>query len=88
MAEGQTLTLRLQSALSERLDALASRTGRTPIELAEEALAEYLSVQEWQIAAIEEAIREVDAVAPMVEQEAVVTWLKSWGTDEELPPPR
>ncbi len=88
MPDVQTLTIRVPSALGERLDALARRTGRTPTDLAEEALAEYLAVQEWQISAIEEAIREVDAGAPAVSHEAVAAWLRSWGTAEELPPPR
>lgn len=88
MAEGQTLTIRLQSAVSERLDALASRTGRSSTELAEEALAEYLAVQEWQIAAVEAAVREADAGVVPVEHARVVAWMESWGTDNELPRPR
>ncbi len=55
---------------------------------AEEALSEYLAIQEWQVAAIEEAVREVEAGAPMVEHAHVVAWLRSWGSEEELPPPQ
>lgn len=65
MAEGQPLTIELQSAL-----------------------ADYLAIQEWQVAVIEEAVHEVEAGAPMVEHQDVVAWLQSWGSDEELPPPQ
>ena len=88
MTDGQTLTIRLEAELGERLDALANRTGRTPAELAEEAVAEYLDIQEWQIAAIEEAVREADEGAVPVEHARVVAWLESWGTENELPRPR
>ena len=53
-----------------------------------DALAEYLAIQEWQIAAIEEAVREVEAGAPMVEHAEVAAWLRSWDSEEEFPPPR
>ncbi len=88
MTDGQVLTIRLTATIKERLDALASRTGRTPSELAAEALAEYLAVQEWQIAAIEEAVREIDAGAVPVDHARVVAWIESWGSDDELPCPR
>ncbi len=87
MAETQTLTIRIQPAMSERLDALASHTGRTATELAEEALKAYLAVQDWQVAAIEEAIRDVEAGVPLIEHAAVVAWMESWGTENELPRP-
>ena len=88
MAHGQALTIQLHPDLGERLDALAGRTGRTTAELAEEAITEYLSVQEWQIAAIEEAVREADSGAVPVEHARVVAWMESWGTDNELPRPQ
>ena len=88
MADGQTSSIEIESKLGDRLGALADRTGRSPKELAEEALAEYLAFKEWHVAAVEEAIREVDEGAPMVPHEEVVRWLESWGTDQELPPPR
>ena len=88
MADGQTLTIQIESELGERLDALANRTGRTPKELAEEALTEYLDIQEWHVAAIEEAVREVDGGAVGVEHARVVAWMESWGTENELPRPR
>lgn len=87
MAEGQTLTIRLQPTVGERLNALASHTGRTATELAEEALKEYLATQDWQVAAIEEAIRDVEAGVPLIEHSAVVAWMESWETENELPPP-
>jgi RHH-type transcriptional regulator, rel operon repressor / antitoxin RelB len=79
--------VRVRPDLVAELDKLAEATGRSRADLAEEALAEYLDVQRWQIAGIEQAIREADAGEPGVAHEEVVAWVKSWGTDDELPPP-
>jgi predicted transcriptional regulator len=73
--------------LVAELDKLAEATGRSRAELAEEALATYLDVQRWQAEGIEEAIREADAGEPGVAHDRVVAWVRSWGTDDELPPP-
>ncbi len=73
--------------LVAELDKLAAATGRSRAELTEEALAAYLDVQRWQIAGIEQAIREADAGEPGVAHEEVVAWVRSWGTDDERPPP-
>ena len=79
--------LRVRPELITGLDELAKASGRSRDELAEEALAEYLEVQRWQIAGIEEAIRDADAGEPGIAHEDVAAWLDSWGTDHELPPP-
>ena len=47
-----TLTIRVAETDQGRLDALARSTGRSPSSLAEEALSEYLAVNEWQISGI------------------------------------
>ena len=79
--------LRVRPELIAGLDEVAKTSGRSRDELAEEALAEYLEVQRWQIAGIEEAIRDADAGEPGTAHEDVAAWLDSWGTDHELPPP-
>ena len=83
-----TLTIRLPQAVLERLDQLASSTRGSKSSLLEEALLAYLAVQEWQTAAISEAIEAAHAGATAVEHPAVQTWLESWGTQRELPRPR
>jgi predicted transcriptional regulator len=56
--------------------------------LAAEALAAYLSAQEWQVAAIREALDAADAGAKPSEHEMVMGWLRSWGTEDEQSRPR
>jgi predicted transcriptional regulator len=87
MARTTELTLRLRPELLASLDELAGATQRSRTELAEEALAQYLDVQNWQIEGIRAAIEEADRGAPGIPHERVAEWLGSWGTDDELPPP-
>ncbi len=87
MTEHADLTLSLPAAFVAQLDELAKATGRSRGALAEEALAQYLDVQAWQIAGIEAAIEQADAGEPGIEHERMSAWLKSWGSEEELPPP-
>ena len=55
------LSARIPDALSERLDALAQATGRNKSFLTEQAVAEYIAREEWQVAEIRAAIKEADA---------------------------
>ena len=88
MADTTALTIHVPKDQLERLDALALSTGRSTSTLAGEALAAYLEAQEWQVAAIAEAVEAADAGASPVEHAAVAAWLRSWGTEGELPRPR
>ena len=87
MAETATLTIHLPKEYLERLDALALSTKRSTSALAGEALVAYLDLQQWQVEAIRQAVEEADNGAELVEHEAVAAWLRSWETDDELPPP-
>lgn len=88
MADTRTLTVRVSAGDLERLNALAQITSRSVSELVSEAVAAHLAEQEWQIAAIREAVEEVDAGAVPIPHDKVVEWLRSWGTSSEVPPPR
>jgi RHH-type rel operon transcriptional repressor/antitoxin RelB len=56
-----TLSLRIDPALKKRLDKLAEATNRSKSYLAEEAIKNFVSANEWQIAEIKKAIKEADA---------------------------
>jgi RHH-type transcriptional regulator, rel operon repressor / antitoxin RelB len=81
-----TLTIRVDESDKARLDALARSTGRSRSFLAAEAIAEYLSVNDWQIEAIRTAIAETER-GDTISHEAVREWVASWDTDHELEPP-
>jgi RHH-type rel operon transcriptional repressor/antitoxin RelB len=56
-----TMTIRLESAVKQRLDRLSTATKRSKSFLAAEAIREYVSINEWQIQEIRAAIAEADA---------------------------
>ena len=55
------MSVRLPDELTSQLDTLAAATGRTKSFLAGEAIRDYIDREAWQIAEIEQAIREADA---------------------------
>ena len=81
MCETGRLTIRVSRAYLEKLSALAASTGRSKSSLVGEALAAYLGLQEWQVAAISEGVEAADAGATPVEHSDVASWLRSWGTE-------
>ena len=56
----EPVTLRLDAATRKRLDRLAKATERSRAALAAEAVRQFLELNEWQIGAIEEGVREAD----------------------------
>jgi len=56
----EPVTLRLDAATRKRLDRLSRVTDRSRAALAAEAVRQFLELNEWQIAAIEEGVREAD----------------------------
>jgi predicted transcriptional regulator len=82
-----TLSIRLDAATKQRLDALARHSKRSKSFLAAEAIAAYVEQEEWQLGEIRAAIGELDA-GQSVSHEKVETWLKSWGTRGEKKAPR
>ncbi len=57
----ELVTLRLDADVRKRLDKLAKATARSRAALAADAVRQYVELNEWQIAAIEEGVREADA---------------------------
>lgn len=56
-----TMTVRLENDVKDRLDRLAESTQRTKSFLAAEAIRQYVDLNEWQVAEIEQALQEADA---------------------------
>jgi RHH-type transcriptional regulator, rel operon repressor / antitoxin RelB len=88
-SSSQTMTLRLDAADFQRLDALAEATDRSKAWLAAQAVKSYLDLNEWQIKAIREAVTNADRRgAKFFTHEEVDAWLATWGTARERKPPR
>jgi predicted transcriptional regulator len=79
MRKAAPLSIRVPEELSERLDALAKATDRSKSFLAVQAIEEFVTVQEWQVAAIMEGIAEADA-GKVVPHEKAVEELSTWSS--------
>jgi RHH-type transcriptional regulator, rel operon repressor / antitoxin RelB len=82
-----TLSIRVDEAEKERLEALARSTGRSRSFLAADAIREYLDANEWQVAGVRAAMRSLD-VKGGVEHDRVKAWVNSWGEERETMRPR
>ena len=73
MEQTSTMTIRLPEAIKNKLEHLAAATERTKAYLAAKAIEEFVATQEWQIQAIQEAVKEADSPqAKFIEHAAVV----------------
>jgi RHH-type rel operon transcriptional repressor/antitoxin RelB len=73
MEPTSTMTIRLPETIKNKLEDLAQATDRSKAYLAAKAIEEFVAAQEWQIQAIQAAVKEADSPqARFVEHEAVV----------------
>ncbi len=72
MEQTSTMTIRLSEAIKNKLEHLAAATERTKAYLAAKAIEEFVATQEWQIQAIQEAVKEADAPQARFIEHAVV----------------
>ena len=83
-------TVRLQPELEESLGVMAEKTHRSKSWLINQALREFFERQELEQSRWQETLQAMESVAQgkAVSAEAVNTWLQSWGSANELPPPK
>jgi predicted transcriptional regulator len=82
-----TFTVRVDAAVKKRLEKLAKNTGRSRSFLTAEAISEYVDANEWQVAGIKRAMASMDR-GEGVGHDQVMEWIRSWGSDKELPAPK
>ena len=84
-----TMTIRLDDETNNRLTNLAGATDRSKAYLAMQALKLFLDNNEWQVQEIKEAVAEADTASPdqFVDNETVMAWMETWGTEHESKPP-
>lgn len=78
MKRSSMISVRMPEELMNRLDHLAKSLERSRSYLAAQAIEEYVSIQEWQVKAIQEGIEDARA-GRIVPHEVVVKELKKWG---------
>ncbi len=82
----QPLSIRLEPELNEQITAIAEALDRRKSRIVEQALKDYVSVQQWQLAAVDEGIAAADA-GDLIDHKDVVAWVRSWDGSHELPMP-
>ena len=80
------VSVRLDAARHDQVATIAIALDRPKSWLIEQALRDFLAIQQWQLAAIEEGIRAADA-GRVVAHDDVLAWVRSWGQPDELPMP-
>jgi RHH-type rel operon transcriptional repressor/antitoxin RelB len=69
-----TLSVRLSPEIKDKLEKMARATARTKSFLVADAIQQYLSVNEWQIQAIQEGIQQADEGQLISHEEVVRAW--------------
>jgi len=87
MTEAAIVNVALAPDLDDQVAEVATALNRPKSWVIEQAVREYVELQAWQLAAIDEGIRAADE-GRTVPHEEVVAWVASWGTHHELPMPK
>jgi predicted transcriptional regulator len=87
MNKSAPVSVRLQPMLNDQVAAIAAALDRSKSWVIEQAVKDYVSLEEWRLAAIDEGIRAADE-GRVANHEDVVAWVRSWGQPSELAPPK
>jgi len=86
-SKSMPVSVRLSRLLNKELAQVAVALDRPKSWLIEQAINDYVELQKWQIAAVEEGIKQADA-GMGIPHEKVEAWVKSWGKPGETRMPR
>ena len=83
-------TIRLQPEVETGLKAMSGTLRRSKNWLINQAIREFVARQELEQSRWKETLTAMESVAhgKIVSGHAVHSWLESWGTSNELPPPQ
>jgi predicted transcriptional regulator len=82
------LGLRVDRETLADIDALSKAMNRSRAWIGEEAVKQYCRVQKWQLEEIAAGFAESEAGGPVIQDEGVQKWLKSWGKRGEKRAPK
>lgn len=82
-------SIRLQPDVESSLETMAGKLHRSKNWLINEAIREYAARQELEQTRWKQTLGAIESVAQgqAVAGESVHAWLRSWGSEHELPPP-
>jgi predicted transcriptional regulator len=81
------VSLRMDSALKLRLEKIAEKDERSISYVAQKAITQYLDARDYKHKIIMEAYEASLVEKEFISGEAMLAWVNSWGTDNELPEP-
>jgi RHH-type transcriptional regulator, rel operon repressor / antitoxin RelB len=81
------ISARIPTELDEKLEQYAKLDKRSKSFVIEEALERYIAREQWMVEKMDKAFAEAEGSGEWISNEAMVEWLESWGTEDELPPP-
>jgi len=87
MSEAPSDTIRLTPELDAQVTKIAEAMNRPKTWVIEQAIRDFVAVQQWHLAAIDEGIRDADA-GRVVPHNDVAAWVRSWGKPGEFPAPK
>jgi predicted transcriptional regulator len=88
MTKDVTLSLRIDQKLSNKLERRARQLKRSKSSLAAIAVENFLEIEAREMELTKRALAKAKAGGPFVSNEDMMRWLESWGTENELPPPK
>jgi predicted transcriptional regulator len=86
MSKTLPVSIRLPAELHRQLTQKAQALDRPKSWVVEQAIKDFVAVQAWHLAAIDEGVRAADA-GRVVPHDDVAAWVRSWGKPDELPMP-
>ncbi len=83
-------SIRLQPEIEDPLENLSKKLDRSKNYLINQAIKEFLARQSLEEQRWGETLEAIDSVRAgrLIDEKAVNDWLESWGTENELEPPR
>lgn len=85
----QTVSIRLDDEVLDKLDALTKATDRSRAWLMAHAVEQYIQHEAWQIEAIQRTREKIrQGKAKFASHEDTTRWLESWGSEQETKAPK
>lgn len=81
-------TIAITDIAKNQLQELSELTHEAPEEALAHAIEERLKVQRWQVHQVQEAVERADNGGKFINNDAMGAWVRSLGTDNELPSPK
>ncbi|MBF0168749.1 MAG: CopG family ribbon-helix-helix protein [Alphaproteobacteria bacterium] len=80
------VTVRVSAETNAKLEQIAKATARSKSKLLAGAIDDYIESERQFLEGIERGLADVKA-GRVIDNDEMMRWLDSWGSDNELPPP-